>query len=294
MSLKGPVLCGASLAVACAALIVLLSRHSGAPRESLTSPREALEHGPLVISKERSRTSSAEWVEALQRKEAVQFVLSTGAPDSGGSSMTVQPLPGPLSKVEKMRLVALFELALGAQQLHLTRFQTEMDPTREDDLLTEAGIAASIARHRAALESVLADEYVLLPAGTPFLDDIPDGIVMSHNIVQHQGEAADAVLYLRFDEHPALHAAVNHRREAERFWSERKCAEFNALPLAERKARVEAHERVTQRILEGPPESLTTAEEQVKWQNDVFRALLPSGVVVDKRTYRATVRMDRE
>src|SRR5690606_24813317 len=92
----------------------------------------------------------------------------------------------------------------------------------------------------------------------------------------------------------ALHAAVNHRREAERFWSERKCAEFNALPLAERKARVEAHERVTQRILEGPPESLTTAEEQVKWQNDVFRALLPSGVVVDKRTYRATVRMDRE
>jgi hypothetical protein len=198
-----------------------------------------------------------------------------------------QPLPNPLDADEKRRLLSMFDAAVLAASIERDGLQGSIDPTKEDDLLAEAGMDRSLAIARAARKAIESDAYVLMREGDPYISDIPDGVVMTNNKVRHAGVAADAILYLRYDEYPDLRRAADRVDQMESFWGERKAAEFNALPLSERMARVAAHDSVPERLRNVPDSVASDPRALSKWQNDIKADLLPHRIYVDRNRFIA-------
>lgn len=266
---------------------------------TLVQPQpDALETNPIlgiendessleVVSADIARESSERWVRKLRDAGSVRFQAER--PSSTSTSFTMQPLEGPLAPSEKATLLAKFDAAVYNLSTRRAELSSSLDPTDEDDILAEAALERSLSVYDAARRMISADEYILVESGAKLAQSIPDGLVMAHNIVSHQGRKADAVLYIRFDEHPALKQASEYAEQVDGYWRRCKAEAFNALPEEERRRRIAAHDSVPARLRSPPSEIASDPTALEEWKGKILRDRLPNGLIIDRDRILAIV-----
>lgn len=271
----------ATVGLALAAFIELDLNDPEPSRPEASQDEPVIETVPASISRE----SSERWLRTLRDQGDVRF--ESARPGSGEGGFTMKPLEGVLDATEKARLLHNFDAAVFSVLNRKADFGVSLDPSSEDDILAEAGMSRSLAMYQAARQIIASDQYVLVKLGEPFVRKIPDGHVMTSNRVEHNGVAADAILYIRYEEHPELAKAQEYVDQVQQYWGRCKAAEFNALSLEARMQRVAAHDSVPERIRNPPEDVASDPNALEEWQSRLMRERLPDGLIVDRTRFLA-------
>jgi hypothetical protein len=227
---------------------------------------------------ERTEPTPAQWCEHLESGNPLRVLYKSRTTE-------VIPLEPPLEASVKKKLAADFAMIL-------TFHAGESDPKADSEtsawqLLQWKSRACQPERARAVLDALEKDRYVIVEKGKAAPKTIPDGVVVFGNSVVHKGLQADVHFLLRFEDYPALGAAYRDVRAAADFYESDYCYQFNSLPDADRRARIEGHLAVSKELLRikatmatlDPAAAAAATREWSAHSRDPRR--FPSFVVVD-------------